>query len=67
MVRLREGPQHPGDGPARSLTGGPLQLLLAPVHDQDCSHAGRSVFIASLALISEFWKGRLLKLASIVG
>lgn len=45
MVRLREGPQHPSDGPAGSITGGPLQLLLAPVHHQDCAHASRFVLL----------------------
>ena len=40
VVRSGEGLQRAGDGPARSLPGGPLQLLLPPVHDEDRADAG---------------------------
>lgn len=31
--------QRPGDGPARTLPGGPVQLLQSPLHDQNGAHA----------------------------
>lgn len=41
VVWPREGLQCPSDGPAWAQSGGPLQLLLSPLHHEDGPYAGR--------------------------